>query len=38
MPKKKKSDCTEEGINTSESIIAVLASSFSSAKEQIANT
>jgi hypothetical protein len=38
MPKKKKSDDTEEAINTPESIVAVLASSFSSAKEQIANT
>jgi hypothetical protein len=38
MPKKKKSDDTEETINTSESIVAVLASSFFSAKEQIANT
>jgi hypothetical protein len=38
MPKKNKSDDTEEAINTSESIVAVSASSFSSAKEQIANT
>jgi hypothetical protein len=38
MPKKKKSDDTEEAVNTSESIVAVSASSFSSAKEQIANT
>jgi hypothetical protein len=37
MPKKKKSDDTEEAINASESIVAV-SSSFSSAKEQIANT
>jgi hypothetical protein len=38
MPKKKKCDDTEEAINTSESTVAVSASSFSSAKEQIANT
>jgi hypothetical protein len=38
MPKKKKSDDTEEATNTSESIVVVSASSFSSAKEQIANT
>jgi hypothetical protein len=36
MPKKKKSDDKEEAINTSESIVAVSASPFSSAKEQIA--
>jgi hypothetical protein len=38
MPKKKKSDDTEEAINTSESIVEVSTSSFSNAKEQIANT
>jgi hypothetical protein len=38
MPKRKKSDYTEEVINTSESIVAFSTSSFSSAKEQIANT
>jgi hypothetical protein len=38
MPKKKKSDDIEEAINTSESTVAVSASSFSSSKEQIANT
>jgi hypothetical protein len=38
MPRKKKSDDTEEAINMSESTVAVSASSFSSAKEQIAST
>jgi hypothetical protein len=38
MTKKKKSDDAKEATNTSESIVAVSALSFSSAKEQIANT
>jgi hypothetical protein len=38
MLKNKKSDDTEEAMNTSESTVAVSASSLSSAKEQIANT
>jgi hypothetical protein len=39
MPKRKKSDDTVEKIsNTSESIVAVSALSFSSAKEEIAST
>jgi hypothetical protein len=39
MPKRKKYDDTVEEIcNTSESIVAVSVSSFSSAEEEIANT